>query len=69
MVTLTHAHPRSARRTGFFATVRLAYDAWRSRRALAALEDTALRDIGLTRDEAQAEANRPIWDVPSNWRA
>ena len=36
----------------------------RSRRALARLDAAALRDIGLTRAEALAEARRPIWDVP-----
>jgi len=28
-----------------------------------------LADIGLTRAAARAEAARPIWDVPANWRA
>jgi uncharacterized protein YjiS (DUF1127 family) len=36
----------------------------RQRRALAALDDLRLRDIGLTREEAKAEARRPIWDAP-----
>lgn len=40
----------------------------RQRNALAKLDDDALRDIGLTRSEAQAEAARPAWDVPSHWR-
>ena len=40
----------------------------RQRRALAALDDAALADIGLTRDEARAEAARPVWDAPDNWR-
>jgi len=33
------------------------------------LEDHALADIGLTREQAEAEARRAIWDVPANWRA
>ena len=36
---------------------------YRERRALARLDDTALADIGLTREEADAEASRPIWDI------
>ena len=40
----------------------------RQRRALAKLDDRALKDIGLTTKDATQEATRPIWDVPSNWR-
>jgi uncharacterized protein YjiS (DUF1127 family) len=39
-----------------------------SRRRLAALDDHALRDIGLTRDQAAAESARPVWDAPERWR-
>ncbi len=38
------------------------------RRALARLDAAQLRDIGRTHDEAQAEARRPVWDVPAHWR-
>ena len=41
---------------------------WRSRQRLKSLDDRALEDIGLTRAEANAEATRPIWDVPHTWR-
>lgn len=34
---------------------------YRSRRALAALDDRLLRDVGLTRGAARAEAGRPFW--------
>ncbi|PIE12294.1 MAG: hypothetical protein CSA70_10440 [Rhodobacterales bacterium] len=40
----------------------------RQRRQLAALDACALNDIGVTLNEARAEANRPFWDVPSVWR-
>lgn len=33
----------------------------RTRKALLQLDDHRLDDIGLTRDEAQAEARRPFW--------
>ena len=39
----------------------------RSRAALGDLDEHMLRDIGLTRDEARAEAERPIWDAPAYW--
>lgn len=44
-----------------------ALDAYRSRRALAALTPERLEDLGLTAQQAQKEAARPIWDVPANW--
>ncbi|MGQ0566125.1 MAG: DUF1127 domain-containing protein [Gemmobacter sp.] len=40
----------------------------RSRRSLNALDDHILRDIGLTREQAQAEADRAAWDVSPTWR-
>lgn len=40
----------------------------RSRKGLARLDDHLLRDIGLTRDQADAESIRPIWDVPPHWK-
>lgn len=45
-----------------------AYGLWCSRRALARLTATQLEDVGVTASEAHDEANRPIWDVPANWR-
>ncbi|MCP5075317.1 MAG: DUF1127 domain-containing protein [Rhodobacteraceae bacterium] len=38
------------------------------RRALAKLNETALKDIGLTRREAKLEAERAPWDAPAHWR-
>jgi uncharacterized protein YjiS (DUF1127 family) len=40
----------------------------RSRKGLARLDAHLLRDIGLTSAEAQAEADRPVWDAPSHWK-
>jgi uncharacterized protein YjiS (DUF1127 family) len=40
----------------------------RSRRALRRLDDHLLRDIGLTRHEAETEAARTPWDAPLHWR-
>jgi uncharacterized protein YjiS (DUF1127 family) len=39
------------------------------RQALISLDDTLLRDIGITRYEAITEVNRPIWNAPTHWRA
>ena len=39
---------------------------YHSRRALAHLDAATLIDIGLSVDEARAEAKRPIWDVPTS---
>ena len=40
----------------------------RQRRALLRLDDAALRDMGLTREQALLEAGRPAWDLPASWR-
>ncbi|RID93265.1 DUF1127 domain-containing protein [Gemmobacter lutimaris] len=47
-----------------FALAQLAHQ----RRALARLDNHLLRDIGLTRDMAEEEAQRAAWDVPAHWR-
>ena len=53
----------SARR--LFAELRALIDEWRrraqGRRELAALSDRCLRDIGLTRYDANREARKPFW--------
>ena len=52
---------------GWFFRLTQTVGLWEQRRKLAKLDDAALRDIGLTRDEAVTEAERPLWDVPANW--
>ncbi|WP_040818436.1 DUF1127 domain-containing protein [Litoreibacter arenae] len=66
MTDLTCTTPlrRTDRRIGFMGYFAL----YRQRKALAALDDTSLTDIGLTRAEADAEAQRPVWDAPAHWR-
>lgn len=39
----------------------------RSRRDLARLDAAALEDIGMSAEQAQIEAARPLWDAPSRW--
>lgn len=43
----------------------LAYRVYQERRALLALSDRSLKDIGLSRADAYREANRPWWEVPN----
>ncbi|MGR3491713.1 MAG: DUF1127 domain-containing protein [Shimia sp.] len=50
------------------AGLRSMLDAAHSRGQLSRLDAHALEDIGVTREEAMAEATRPLWDVPRNWR-
>lgn len=40
----------------------------RSRRSLGRLDDHILRDIGLTREQAESEALRAAWDAPMHWK-
>ncbi|MBL9049181.1 MAG: DUF1127 domain-containing protein [Tabrizicola sp.] len=39
----------------------------RERNRLGRLDDRLLRDIGVTREQALAEASRPDWDAPTHW--
>ena len=40
----------------------------RQQQALLRLDAHMLNDIGLTRSQAEAEANQPVWDAPTHWR-
>lgn len=40
---------------------------YRQRRALAQLDTHLLEDIGISRETANTEAERPIWDAPTHW--
>jgi uncharacterized protein YjiS (DUF1127 family) len=40
----------------------------RSRHGLARLDDHLLRDIGISRNQALAEASRAPWDAPAHWK-
>ena len=51
----------------FFLTVAVLVSKWqeirRTRRALTALDDHILKDIGLTQHQAQVESRRHFWDI------
>jgi uncharacterized protein YjiS (DUF1127 family) len=65
---LTHRHAHSVHPAAPRFSLLNALAVWRSRRALARLDDRALDDIGVSAHRAEIEANKPIWDVPTNWR-
>lgn len=52
----------------WLARLRAAGQLRRERRALIRLSDQHLSDIGVTRAEAEAEANRGLWDAPNHWK-
>jgi uncharacterized protein YjiS (DUF1127 family) len=69
MTTLDLTHPRiSTHRVGFLTFARRVAEVRRQRAALRKLDDRALSDIGISRYEAEIEADRPVWDVPATWR-
>ncbi|MCQ4162830.1 DUF1127 domain-containing protein [Roseomonas sp. GC11] len=53
---------RSQRPAGWMATLRHLLRLMETRQHLAELDDRLLRDIGMSRPDAQHEARRPVWD-------
>lgn len=49
------------------ARIAQSYGIWRQRQALKRLDAAALRDIGVSRYQADAESRRSIWDAPDTW--
>ena len=68
MTSLLRSAARRPVRFGALSRLFDALDLRRSRQSLGALDDHMLRDIGLTREQAQAEADRSAWDVAPTWR-
>jgi uncharacterized protein YjiS (DUF1127 family) len=62
-IDFSHAATRSWLDTArvSWRTVACWHERARQRRALAALSDELLRDIGVTRFDAEHEANKPFW--------
>ena len=50
--------------TSALAWVALAWSAHCERRALARLDQRALKDLGIPVSDAMQEAARPVWDLP-----
>ena len=61
--------PEPRRRQGLLPRLFALLSLRRQRGRLRDLPPHMLRDIGLSPEEARAEADRPIWDVPPHWRA
>ena len=64
----TRTISRTAPRAGLLGTLRRMIAVRRQRLELADLDEAALKDLGITPDEARREAGRPAWDVPDFWR-
>ncbi|MBL4926702.1 DUF1127 domain-containing protein [Fuscibacter oryzae] len=64
---LAQPAPHATRKQSLLARLLTALALHRQRQHLARLDDAMLKDIGLTREAAQHEAQRPIWDAPGHW--
>lgn len=62
------AHRPQGKSQGWLAKLLAAGGLRRERTALTRLSDQQLSDIGITRAEADAEANRGLWDAPNHWK-
>ena len=62
----TAAPSRGTRAKGFWARVWTAFSVYHERQELAHMTDHMLADIGLTREEAEKEASKPIWQLPTH---
>jgi uncharacterized protein YjiS (DUF1127 family) len=70
MTTLTQISRRQpALRQGLFSGLLHLFAVRRSRNTLAALDDKALKDIGLSRSDVAEEVNRTFWDAPHSWKS
>jgi len=58
------APPQAARPDGWLGLLRRILRTAETRQDLLEADDFMLRDVGLTRTEAAAEANRAPWDLP-----
>jgi uncharacterized protein YjiS (DUF1127 family) len=52
------------RSTALLRALGRTHDRWHQQRRLMDLDDHLLRDIGLTREQAEREARRPFWRLP-----
>ena len=52
---------RGSPAVGLLSWIRSAFARWRERRMLEVLDERTLRDIGISRSQALAEARKPCW--------
>lgn len=50
-----------------FITLKAWMELSRQRKALAALDEAGLKDIGVSKTIAEQEATRVFWDAPDHW--
>lgn len=74
MTDCVHPHISDTRRSAVGRTVMflprmigLWIEIRRQRSQLGRLEQSQLRDIGISPDEARHEVQRPFWDAPAHW--
>lgn len=68
MQTMTLTHSRalpSGRATSLLGRLVTAFQVARERRSLRDLDDRALADVGLTREQVLLEGSRAFWDLPA----
>ena len=66
--TLPAGFPLSrTHRPALLGMILKAFSIWRERQQLHDLEDHLLRDIGITRGDADMETKRAVWDAPNRW--
>ena len=71
MFTSVHTAELTLRRLGATGLIERICTARRLRRELIAfgnLDARLLSDVGLTRQDAEVELRRPVWDVAAHWR-
>ncbi|MFN3662902.1 DUF1127 domain-containing protein [Yoonia sp.] len=68
MTSTTHACALPATRPSLWRRVMQMIGLARQRRDLRDLDPHLLDDIGITRQDALREAEKPLWDVPRHWR-
>lgn len=65
---LSHTHPVAVQGQPLIKRISAALTLHRQRQKLSKLDDAALRDIGVSREDARREAQRAIWDAPKGWK-
>ena len=63
----TLPRPIAARRRAVFGILGDLIALRRQRLDLSQLDARALEDIGVTREAAENEVRRPLWDAPDHW--
>ena len=68
MISLETRLRPSAPTSSLLRSIDRAIQLRKQRKTLKSLDDARLDDLGLSPADAQREAKRPVWDVPSHWR-